>query len=60
MTSYKELQNKNNDELAKLLKEKQNELLELKFGKAVRNVKNTAKIGSTKKEIARILTALNK
>lgn len=60
MTSYKELQNKNNDELVKLLKEKQNELLELKFGKAVRNIKNTAKIGSIKKEIARILTALNK
>lgn len=55
-----DLQNKNQNELIKLLKEKQNELLELKFGKAVKNVKNTANIGSIKKEIARTLTALNK
>ncbi len=59
MAKLKEFQNKNNEELLKALKEKQNELLEFKFGKAVRSVKNTAQAKFAKKDIARILTALN-
>lgn len=54
----KEFQNKTKDELMKLLKEKQNELLELNFGKAVKNIKNTAKIKIIKRDIARIMTML--
>lgn len=54
----KEFQNKTKDELMKLLKEKQNELLELNFGKAVKNIKNTAKIKIIRQDIARIMTML--
>lgn len=55
----KELQNKNPDELVKILKEKQNRLLELRFGSSVQKVKDASEKKRTRKEIARILTSLN-
>lgn len=54
-----ELQEKNQDELIKLLKEKQNRLLEIGFEKNVKKVKDSTEAKKIKKEIARILTTIN-
>lgn len=56
----KEFQNKNHNELVKILEEKQNRLLELKFGAASAKVKDFSESKKTRKDIARILTMLNK
>lgn len=56
----KEFQNKNHNELVKILEEKQNRLLELKFGAASAKVKDSSESKKTRKDIARILTMLNK
>lgn len=60
MTKAKELKEKNQEELVKMLKEKQNRLLEIRFEKNVRKVKDSTEAKKIKKEIARILTVLNK
>ncbi|KKQ39093.1 50S ribosomal protein L29 [Candidatus Azambacteria bacterium RIFCSPLOWO2_01_FULL_37_9] len=60
MTKEKELQDKNQEELIKILKEKQNRLLELRFGASVKNVKDTSEFQKIRKDIARILTIINK
>lgn len=59
MTKAKEFQSKNQDELVKILKEKQNRLLELKFGAASAKVKDSSEAKKTRKDIARILTVIN-
>ncbi len=56
----KEFQTKTPDELEKSLKEKQNRLLEIKFEKNIRKTKDTTEANKIKKDIARILTVLNK
>lgn len=59
MAKAKEFQNKNHDELVKILKDKQNRLLELKFGAASAKVKDSSESKKTRKDIARILTIIN-
>lgn len=59
MAKSKELQDKNQEELVKILKEKQHKLLELRFGASVKNIKDTSESGKVRKDIARILTILN-
>lgn len=59
MAKAKEFQNKNHDELVKILKERQNRLLELKFGAASAKIKDSSEAKRTKKDIARILTIIN-
>lgn len=57
---FKELKNKTPDELQILLKEKRNKLVMLRFTLSSRKLKNFNEIKETKKDIARILTLLNK
>lgn len=55
----KNLKDLNMTDLQKLLLEKRNKLVELKFNLAAGKVKNIREIRETKKEIARILTFIN-
>jgi large subunit ribosomal protein L29 len=55
----KNLKDLNMADLQKLLLEKRNKLVELKFNLAAGKVKNIREIRETKKEIARILTFIN-
>ena len=50
---------KDKSELQKLLQEKRERLLQLRFDLAAGKVKNVREIRKTKKDIARILTLLN-
>lgn len=54
----RELQQRSKDELNKLLWEKRNRLLSLRFDLAGGRVKNIREIRGTKKDVARILTLL--
>jgi len=54
----RELRQKSKDELNKLLWDKRNGLLSLRFDLAGGRVKNIREIEGTKKDIARILTLL--
>ena len=54
-----ELKEKTEEELAKLLQEKQAKLVKTKFGVASKQHKNYKEIVDIKKDIARINTALN-
>jgi large subunit ribosomal protein L29 len=54
-----ELKEKTEEELAKLLQEKQAKLVKVKFGVASKQYKNYKEIADIKKDIARINTALN-
>jgi len=54
----RELRQKPKDELNKLLEEKRNHLLTLRFDLAGGRVKNIREIRGTKKDVARILTLL--
>ena len=55
-----ELQNKSSDELNHLLVDLQSRLLKLNFDLVDNKVKDISQVGKTKKDIARILTILNK
>lgn len=54
-----ELQEKTEEELTKLLQEKQARLVKVKFGVASKQHKNYNEIVDVKKDVARIMTALN-
>jgi len=54
-----ELQGKTEEELTKLLQEKQARLVKIKFGVASKQHKNYNEIADVKKDVARIMTALN-
>ncbi len=60
MKKIKELASKTKIELEKYLNEKRKELANLKFKKNLKTLKKTHLLKQTKKEIARILTLLNK
>lgn len=55
----KELEKKDNKELAKILNEKRADLKKLRFDLAGGKVKDIKVIKGTKKDIARILTEMN-
>lgn len=55
----KELRQKSNDELFKLLQDKKSQAVQFKINIASGNVKNVKELRETKKDIARILTLLN-
>jgi len=54
-----ELEEKTEEELVKLLQEKQARLVKVKFGVSSKQHKNYKEISGIKKDIARIKTALN-
>ena len=54
----KEISDKNNQELDKLLKDEKAKLVQLRFELTSRQLKNHRQIGETKKTIARIETRL--
>jgi large subunit ribosomal protein L29 len=54
-----ELKDKTEEELKKLLQEKQARLVKVKFGVSSRQHKNYKEIADVKKDIARIKTQLN-
>lgn len=54
----KELRQKSNDELKKILRDSREKLRELRFDLTAGKVKNTKEAGNLKKKIARILTIL--
>ncbi|MEK9147520.1 MAG: 50S ribosomal protein L29 [Patescibacteria group bacterium] len=54
-----DLKNKNNEELEKMVKEKQERLDTLIFKMPRKEVKNYKELGMIKKDIARILTVVN-
>lgn len=56
----KELKDKNKEELAKLLEEKRGQVRKLRFDVALRQMKRVRDLRNTKRDIARILTLLNK
>ena len=58
MSSYKELQEKNDKDLIKLLSEKRTALRNFRFGVAGSKIRNVKEGVAIEKEIARILTAL--
>lgn len=55
---FKELKNKSESELQKLLAEARNQILSLRFKDASRQLKDVREIRETRKGIARIMTAL--
>ena len=56
----KELSKKSKNDLSRMLVENREKLRELKFNLASGKVKNVREIHAVKKDIARILTVLNK
>jgi len=56
----KDLSSKNREELAKLLGEKRNNIKEFYFKAVSGGIKNTKMLREDKKDVARILTVLNK
>jgi large subunit ribosomal protein L29 len=59
MAKIKELREKNNEELNKLLAEKEEIVRKLRFEIASKQIKNVKDLKNNKKEIARILTLIN-
>lgn len=59
MLKFKDIQSKKNDELLKLLKDKQDELKDFRFGSTGAKSKNVKFGSSIRKDIARILTFIN-
>jgi len=55
-----QLQKKSKSELEKLLKERREQLRKLRFALASEKLKNYREIRKTKRDIARILTILNR
>ncbi|MFA5080472.1 MAG: 50S ribosomal protein L29 [Candidatus Paceibacterota bacterium] len=56
---YKEVTQKNKEELLKILAENKKKMQDVRFKEAVGSVKNVKEIKDRKKENARILTYLN-
>ncbi len=56
---FKELKNKKEAELHRILAESRNKLRELRFKNANRQLKNVREIRDLKKTVARVLTLLN-
>ncbi|MDD5639860.1 MAG: 50S ribosomal protein L29 [Candidatus Pacebacteria bacterium] len=56
---YKEVAQKNKEELLKILAENKKKIQDVRFKEAVGSVKNVKEIKDRKKENARILTYLN-
>lgn len=56
----KEVREKGIDELKKILAEKREEVRKLRFDIAAKQAKNNRKLRNDKRDIARILTVLNK
>ncbi|MEX2090804.1 MAG: 50S ribosomal protein L29 [Candidatus Paceibacterota bacterium] len=54
-----DLNNKNREELAIMFKDQRAKLLKLKFELNEKSLKDVSQLRKTKKDIARILTALN-
>ena len=56
---YSDLEGKNSGELQAMLKEKKTELFTLKIKQKMMQLQNTSELSTTKKDIARINTALS-
>jgi len=56
---YIEIKDKTIEELSSLLKEKRTQLFTLKIKQKTMQLQNTSELRGVKKEIARILTAIN-
>ncbi len=59
MEKFKEIKEKKSEELKKILAEKREILRQFRFDTALKQVKNVARKRLVRKEIAKILTALN-
>ena len=59
MAKFKELKEKNKEELKKLLGEQKEHARKLRFDIASKQVKNNREYRNTKKEVAQILTLIN-
>lgn len=57
---FKEIQNKSDEDLKKLVEESREKERELRFKDSNRQLKNVREIRTIKKNIARVLTLLNK
>lgn len=57
--NIKEIKDKTNDELVKIIAESKEELFDLRFQKATGQIENPMRIRELKKTIARIKTVLN-
>ena len=57
--NIKEIKDKTNDELVKIVAESKEELFDLRFQKATGQIENPMRIRELKKTIARIKTVLN-
>ena len=55
-----DLNNKNREELTAMFKDLKTKLLKLKFDLNEKSLKDVSQLGKTKKDIARILTELNR
>ena len=59
MTKIRELREKNNGELKKLLADKREAVRKLRFDLTSKQIKNNQDLRKNKKDIARILTLIN-
>jgi large subunit ribosomal protein L29 len=57
---FSEIKNKTKNELSEMLKDLKGNLSRFNFQLSGNTLKNSSQIGKTKKDIARIMTALNK
>jgi len=60
MVDFTELSAMKREDLVALLSEKKKELMNLRFQKSTQQLTNTARVRFVKKEVAKILTAINK
>ena len=60
MVDFKELSEMKREDLITLLSEKKKELMHLRFQKSTQQLTNTSVIRVAKKDVAKILTAINK
>ena len=60
MVDFTELSAMKREDLVALLSEKKKELMNLRFQKSTQQLTNTARVRVVKKEVAKILTAINK
>ena len=59
MTNYKDIQKKNDKDLAAFVNEKREEVRQFRFGVAGAGTRDVRKVRTAKKEVARGLTELN-
>ena len=60
MVDFTELSAMKREDLIALLSEKKKELMNLRFQKSTQQLTNTSRVRFVKKEVAKILTAINK